>query len=177
MKIQTVQCNNYTTNNKSKTSLNTYTMSLSKSCIQSFGSMGQIWGANHSGGGGRSYSWSAKLLRVLSRTTSEMEDLAEHFHNKSNDELKSVMSEAHWISSENARNAANRLIEFVTPIREAKLKMVKRISELEIKKALGISNATEQKTRLNREFISLIAAKKKVKSLLSKMKLSTWNIK
>lgn len=162
MKIQAIQGNNYTANNKSKISLNTYPISLAKSNPQNFGSWGDMYSDRY-----RelvnSCSWSAKLLRVLSRTTSEMKDLAEYFHNKSNDELKSVMSEAHSISSENARNAANRLIEFVTPIREAKLKMVKRISELEIKKALGISNATEQKTRLNREFISLISAEKEGK--------------
>lgn len=123
-----------------------------------------VGGGAHTGTGSQPvYTWASKKLRILSRTVSEMKDLAEYFHNRTDDELKAVTKEAHNWSSENAKNAANRLIEFVTPVRKTKLTMVNRIKELEFKKGFGISNLTEQKTRLNREFISLIAAEKEGK--------------
>lgn len=165
MKIQSVQNynskNNDASTQKSKFQINNH------SSKPNFGVGGCYGGGGNPFGPGEAtrlvYKWAPKKLRILDRTVSEMKDLAEYFHNQSNAELKAIAKEAYNDKSNIVKTATERLIEFVTPIRANKLKMVQRISELEIKKTLGISNATEQKIRLNREFISLIAAEKEGK--------------
>jgi len=108
----------------------------------------------------RTLTWSSKKLNILTSTDSELRNLAEYFHNKSDDAIRSITSEAHNWSSTNAKNAADKLIKFVTPIRDNKAKMLNKANELEIKKGTGVSNVVGQKVRLNNEFISLIAAEK-----------------
>jgi len=161
MKIQSVQKSNI--NIRSKNVINNAVIQyIQPTYTQIYFSGGLGCAANY-GQFSHTPKWSRKLLRVAERTESEMRDLAEYFHHKSDNEIVEIAQESHrwW---QDSQPTVDRLIKFVKPLREAKLKMLKRISELEIKKALGISNATEQKTRLNREFISLIAAEKEGKN-------------
>ena len=157
MKIQSIQNKNYAPSKNSKSS------TQRNFSIPSFGVGGCYGGGGNAFGPGTSqkvYTWAAKKLRILTRTDSEMKDLAEYFHKKSNQEIKGVTSEAHNWSSKKAEETANRLISYVSPIRNEKSRKLNRISELEIKKGTGISNLVGQKARLNGEFISLIAAEK-----------------
>lgn len=143
MRIQTIQGKNYTTNNNSKTSLNTYPVSVSKNNTQAFGSMGQIWGANHGGSGGSSSSWSAGKLRILERSEMELRDLAEYFHNCTESEITTIAEEAHWISSTNARTAANKLFNAVKKIQSEKRGMgrseLKRLAEKAANRSIFLS--------------------------------------
>jgi len=157
MKIQSIQNKNYAPSKNSKSS------TQRNFSIPSFGVGGCYGGGGNAFGPGTSqkvYTWAAKKLRILTRTDSEMKDLAEYFHKKSNQEIKGVTSEAHNWSSKKAEETANRLISYVSPIRNEKSRKLNRISELEIKKGTGVSNVVGQKVRLNNEFISLIAAEK-----------------
>jgi len=107
--------------------------------------------------------WAKKLLRIMTRTDSEMKDLAEYFHGRSDESLYYVISDSRpymWSSEEKIKMETKRLIEFVSPIRDNKAKMLNKVNELELKKGIGLSNLVGQKARLNSEFISLIAAEK-----------------
>lgn len=172
MKIQSVQNYKRQRINSSKTNNNLpELLEIQKETFHKnvyFGMMG--CGCNYGKLNGSSHTpkWSARLLRILERTDSEMRDFSEYFHDQNDDAIQSITRAAHNWSSTNAQNAASRLIKFVQPIREAKLKMEQRRLELEFKEGLGRSNLTEQKLRIYREFISLIAAEKKGKEPLIK---------
>lgn len=109
-------------------------------------------GRTHGGSGYLNYpiAWSAKKLAILTRTKAEMEDLAEYFHNKTNEELHEVARKAHWFSDDNYGRAAKRLIEFVTPIRSKRASMDAKIIKLEAKTSL-LNSEKEELANLKNE--------------------------
>lgn len=111
--------------------------------------------------------WRLKKINILGRGASEMVDLAEYFHSMPKGNILDVSRIENFLGfkkSEESSIAFKKLSEAINKVNNGKLIKVKRIAELEPKIALGISNLTEQKTRLNREFISLIAAEKEGKN-------------
>lgn len=147
MKTLSIQSYNFTT--KKQLQKNNSDSLVGKSSQKQF--MPNFGIATGRTGGGSAYlnyppAWSARLMKILDRSASEMQDLAEYFHNKTNTELVAVAQKAHWISEENADRAAKRLIDYVTPIREKKAKMEDRAAYLEKQDYLNDSNKKELNT-------------------------------
>lgn len=166
MKIQSIQSYSSTQHkNKSRSNyLSSPIASLSSKKFHnpSFGSFAGVHALR--GFDPASSSWSASRLRILKRSWSEMESLAEYFHDKSDSDIEFITREAHKWSSNNAKMAAARLIEAVKPIRVKKLKMAEEAEALETSKGAGLGNVVEQADRVNRQFLSLLEAEKEGKN-------------
>lgn len=105
-----------------------------------------------------------RKAKILERTKAELVDLAEYFHKASDETIDQVCGSEKFgyiFSKEKFNLRFNKLNEALKIVKSNRLKTEKEIFELETKKANSLGNITEQKDRINRQFISLLNSEKK----------------
>lgn len=82
-----------------------------------------------------------------------LSEIGEYFHKASSSDITNATS-AHWFNKDLNKQLCTKLTNAVDNAKNSKSRILKDIEALELKKAEGLSNIGEQKTRMESEFVT-----------------------